>query len=173
MQNNKDLNYHIERARKQEKDSQRWIYETYVGFVFNLTRKYLADDDSAADATQETMITVMDKIKNYDEKKGAFKSWIAKIAINNALRWGKIFKGNQRLENLIELAGSIAQHEGIIEEIDYLVKGLPEKHRVIYKLYFDMDLDHSEIAELLEISQQNSRVRVYRLVSELREKLKL
>lgn len=169
---NKDLAYHIERAQNRDRDSQKWIYESYVMFVFNLTKKYIPDEDTAADAAQETMITVMDKMKNFDSEKGAFKSWVAKIAINNALKWTKVFKRNQRLEGILELANSLTHYDGILEEVDSLVKGLAPKHREIYKLYFDMDLDHAEIAEILQISQENSRVRVYRLVSEIRGKLK-
>ncbi len=170
---NKDLSYHIQRACEKDRESQRWIYETYVMFVFNLTKKYLVDEDVAADATQETMITVMDKIKNFDSNKGAFKSWVGKIAINTALRWTKVFERNQRLEGIIELAGSIGQTDDFLAEVDYLVKGMSPKLKEIYKLYFDMDMDHAEIAELLQISQENSRVRVYRLIKEIRGKLKI
>lgn len=171
--NDTHLTQHIELAQTGNRESQKWIYESYVGFVYNLIRKYISDEDTAADAAQETMITVMDKLKNFDSEKGAFKSWVAKIAIHKALRWIKVFERNQRLEGVIELAQNLTHYEGIRDEVDQLVKGLAPKQREIYKLYFDLDLDHAEIAELLQISQENSRVRVYRLISEIRGKLKL
>ncbi len=155
-------------ARRGEPLCERTLYEAYVPFVYNLVLKYIEDSDDAADVAQETMIHAFEKLSNYNPDKGAFKSWIAKIAIHRALKWTKRkrqFVTTDQFERLYE-------HMYQEEEVEsYALKArlqLDESQRELFNLYFELGFSHKEIADAMGISISNSRVKIFRLVTYLK-----
>lgn len=146
---------------------ERMLYEEFVGLSYHLARRYDMSDDDAADIAQETMIIAFEKLKNYDPEKGTFKSWVSKITINEALRFKKKASSKVSLETLSsfeKLLKTEDQHS-INEEI--LPKLQPDQ-KELYKLYFEYGMNHQEVADNLNISLANSRVKVHRLVKQIK-----
>lgn len=163
--------HHLGRALLGETESERFLYEQYVGFVFHLAKRYCPNEDDAADVAQETMITAFDKLANFDPNKGTFKSWIAKIAIHKALRWNAGVKLHLPIEEWAGMEKALQESDGVSEKAREVVAAFSPEQRKLYELFFELGLAHEEIAELLSITVANSRVRVFRLVKELKKKL--
>ncbi len=66
----------------------RQIYERYKRLVTSIAWKYVKNDETARDITQEAFLKVF---KNLEKFKGnsLFKTWLAKIAVNHCLDYVK------------------------------------------------------------------------------------
>jgi RNA polymerase sigma-70 factor (ECF subfamily) len=155
-------------ALRREAACERVIYEAHVGYVYQLARKYGFEDDDAADVAQEAMIIAFEKLKNYDPSKGNFKSWLAKITINEALRMKKKTKDTVSMESLGLFEQTLKQTDARSFGLEEVLPRLrPDLHE-LYTLYFEYGMTHQEVADNLNISLANSRVRVHRLVKQLK-----
>ena len=159
---------HLPGALRRDTKSERAIYEGYVGFSYQLARRYGFDDDDAADVAQESLIIAFEKLKNYDPQKGNFKSWLAKITINEALRMKRKGKDTVSMEALGLLEQSLKQPDAYRFGRDEVLPLLPPEQKELFSLYFEYGLSHQEVADELDISLANSRVRVHRLVKQLK-----
>lgn len=155
-------------ALRREAACERIIYEGYVGYAYQLARKYGFEDDDAADVAQDAMIIAFEKLKNYDPEKGNFKSWLAKITINKALGMKKKAKDTVSMESLGHFEQTLKQTDNRRFGPEEVLPRLnPELHE-LYTLYFEYGMSHQEVADNLNISLANSRVRVHRLVKQLK-----
>jgi RNA polymerase sigma-70 factor (ECF subfamily) len=155
-------------ALRGDKRCERLIYEGYVGFAYNLARKYGFSDDDAADVAQEALIIAFEKIKKYQADKGTFKSWLAKITINVALKMKKKLSVHTSMENLDQLEELVPQIDARIFKLQDVLPRLDAEQQELYTLYFEYGMNHQEVADSLSISTANSRVRMHRLVKQLK-----
>lgn len=158
----------FEGALRRDAACERAIYEGYVGFSYQLARRYGFDDDDAADVAQEALIIAFEKLKNYDPQKGNFKSWLAKITINQALKMKKKAQHTVSMEALGLLEQTLRQPDARRFGRDEVLPLLPPEQVELFTLYFEYGMTHQEVADELDISLANSRVRVHRLVKQLK-----
>lgn len=155
-------------ALKRDVQSERTIYESHVGFAYHLARRYGFSDDDAADVAQEALIIAFEKLKNYDATKGNFKSWLAKITINEALKMKKKARDMVSIEDLAMLEQTLKQTDVRNFNLEEVLPLLNAEQQELYTLYFEYGMTHKEVADNLDISLANSRVRVHRLVRQLK-----
>jgi RNA polymerase sigma-70 factor (ECF subfamily) len=79
---------------KNEEDQQSWLefYNTYWKLIYNAARKSGLKDPDAQDVVQETVLTVLRKIKEfeYNRDKGSFKGWLKVITRSRIMdHWRK------------------------------------------------------------------------------------
>jgi RNA polymerase sigma-70 factor (ECF subfamily) len=133
-----------------------------------LARKYGFTDDDAADVAQEALIIAFEKLKKYQPDKGTFKSWLAKITINVALKMKKKLSVHTAVEDLQQLEELVPQIDARVYHLHDVLPRLNTEQRELYTLYFEYGMNHQEVADSLSISTANSRVRIYRLVKQLK-----
>jgi RNA polymerase sigma factor (sigma-70 family) len=155
-------------ALQRDASCERAIYEGYIDFSFQLARRYGFNDDDAADVAQESLIIAFEKLKNYDLSKGTFKSWLAKITINEALRMKKKIQMTVSMDELGWLEQTINQADTRRFSLSEVLPLLNPEQQELYTLYFEYGMTHQEVADSLEITLANSRVRVHRLVKQLK-----
>lgn len=172
MLSQSDFLKHFEYARGGDPESERAIYEGYVGFAYNLAKRYCPNEDDAADVAQEAMITAFEKLANYHPSKGNFKSWLAKITVNKALRWNSKVKLHMPLEEWAQLEQVLHNEHDAAAQAEEVIETLSKEQRKLYELFFELGLSHAEISEVLRITVANSRVKVFRLVKDLKERFK-
>lgn len=168
----------LKRIKNQDRVAQKRLYLDFVKYVSHISMRYINDAHFAQDATQNTFVRVFQNIDAYDPKKGKFKSWIGKIAVNEAiavLRSKKTIQFTQteipndfiegsidsRLFNKLELA-----------DVTRVIKLLDNENRIIMDLFFYEEYSHKEIAEILDISVEFSRVKLYRAKTSFYDKWK-
>ncbi len=170
----------IEAAKKGDAKAQKKIYETYAPLMMSVCLRYMGDMETAKDLMQDAFIKLFTKINTF-EGRGAFAGWVRRVFVTTcleSLRKKSALKQSTPIEYV-----DYSLHDGgfsVIEkmsadEIMRLVAGLPENFRTVFNLYVIDGYSHAEIAELVGITEVNSRtlfLRARKLLQELIEKIR-
>lgn len=173
-------------ARAGDKKALSELVLKYGDRIYSLALKILRNKEDAEDILQETFLTVLEKFDTFDGR-SAFFTWIYRIATNASLmklRKKKIvyaeFPDNPELEQSIENIAFIdwsqdptsnLQDEEIKGVLNEAINELPEIYRTVFIL---RDLEYLSIREtgkILEISEENVKIRLRRARLFLRDKL--
>ncbi len=152
------------------------IHDQYYRRVRNFVFASVRDEWAADDLTQETFIRVQ---KNLHTLKDSSKlaSWIFRIAHNLCQDHFRNLK--RTLSNECELNEAkdvfkeamvqkrLEQHE-MSSCVQDVVKLLPETFRTVITLFDMAELTHREIADILDTTVENVKVRLHRARKELR-----
>lgn len=126
----------------------------------SVCRQYLRDNDLAEEVMLNGFFKVFTKIDTYSGQ-GSFEGWIRRIMVNESLsvlrRQKKLFfKDESVIENSLEHSAEI-DSELEVEEIQKLIDALPDGYKTVFVLYVVDGYKHSEISELLQISEGTSK----------------
>lgn len=159
----------ITRSRDGDQDAFRQLVERYQGAVYNLAYRMLGDPNDAEDAAQEIFVRIYRQLGRYDPTR-KFSTWTLAIATNYCI--DQLRRRRMQLvplENIIPWARSREvgpEGEAITQEsrdeVQRLIKQLPEKYRAPLVLrYFD-ELSCAEIAEVLGMPEGTVKTQIHR-----------
>lgn len=167
----------VEDCKKGKRKAQMKLYRKYCDAMLCVARRYLKQKDLAEDAVQEAFIKAFKNIDRYDGE-STFGAWMKRIVINQSIDYYRQLKYHEDLENhALELAEEdnpnweVEEHVST-DDIRKCIDNLPEKYSTILKLYLMEGYDHDEIAEILNIKSNNSRIQLHRGKKLLKEQLK-
>ncbi|MCG6880057.1 MAG: RNA polymerase sigma factor [Deltaproteobacteria bacterium] len=157
------------------------IYDGYYDRVKKFITRLVKDEWIAEDLIQETFIRVQ---KNFESVRNPAKvsSWIFRIAYNLCQDHFKAIRANKPEKN--RLSESLPGPFTVLpvqKELEQFQMGtcvqeqinlLPEPQRAVMILYDLMGFSHAEIAEILDISIENAKVRLHRARKGLKAILK-
>jgi len=147
------------------------IYNTYYSKIFRVCMGYVNDHDWAQDITQETFITVWQKLAQF-RNESAIGTWIFRIASNNCLRQIERQKRMPKAEMPFQLEDKQQPNvEGQVQLLYKYITELPEMDRIIISLELE-DIKQAEIASIVGLSETNIRVKVHRIKEKLYQKFK-
>ena len=147
------------------------LYKTYWQKIFRLCMGYVNDYDIAQDIAQETFIIVWQKLDTF-RNESSIGTWIFRIASNNCLRQIEKEKRFQKVELPINITEE--KHNSLEPQIQFLYKciaELPETDRIIISLELE-EVKQAEIANIVGLSEANTRVRIHRIKEKLTQKFK-
>ncbi|MCI4671913.1 MAG: RNA polymerase sigma factor [Bacteroidia bacterium] len=150
------------------------LYNKYVQAMYNTVYRYTCNHQDTQDILQNGFTRVFKHLKNYDESKGQLLSWIRKIHVRCALDFLK--KRKSFFEEIEEGLALPDQNPTAWEELEagYILKFIEEltpRDRVIFNMRQIEGYSHEEIAEMLAININSSRVYLARAKKMLREKI--
>lgn len=173
----------IEAAKSGDQEAFRHIVERYQGAVYNLAYRMLGNPDDAEDAAQEIFVRVYRQLARYDSSR-KFSTWVLAIATNyciDQLRRRRV--QFVPLEQIVPWARTreagperLALDREVTDELQDLLKRLPEKYRAVLILRYWEDLSCAEIGATLSLPEgtvktqlHRARKAVERLMAEQRE----
>ena len=161
----------LKQVRKYDANAQRKLYDLFVLQMYNTVLRILKNKEDVQDCLQIGFSLVFKNIDQYDEKKGAFITWVTRIFINESLRILRrkkiIFEDINENYSLLSNAASPLD-ELQLEDIMKLINSLPDQLRVIFNLYEIEGYSHKEIGQMLEIAESSSRTFLARAKKKLR-----
>ena len=155
-------------VKRHDRVAQKQLYHAYVKLVSHISMRYLNNTHSAQDATQNAFVRIFQNIEKYDSSKGNLKSWIAKISVNEAIALLRTQKKVQFTQVDIPLDKTdLALDDNLfnkleLDDVTYIINMLEDENRIMLDLFFYEDYSHKDISELLGITEQSSRVKLYR-----------
>ncbi len=147
------------------------LYKSYWQKVFRLCMGYVNDYDIAQDIAQETFIIVWQKLDTFRNEAG-IGTWIFRIASNNCLR--QIEKEKRFPKSELPISITEEKSYSLEPQIQFLYKciaELPEIERIIISLELE-DVKQAEIANIVGLSEANTRVKIHRIKEKLTKKFK-
>lgn len=147
------------------------LYKSYWQKVFRLCMGYVNDYDIAQDIAQETFIIVWQKLDTFRNEAG-IGTWIFRIASNNCLR--QIEKEKRFSKSELPISITEEKSYSLEPQIQFLYKciaELPEIERIIISLELE-DVKQAEIANIVGLSEANTRVKIHRIKEKLTKKFK-
>ncbi|MEO0897813.1 MAG: RNA polymerase sigma factor [Bacteroidota bacterium] len=164
----------VEGCQKEDRQSQRHLYEKYFETMTFVCYRYAKDADTASDLVHEGFIKVFKSIKSF-KSKGSLEGWIRRIMVNvclDHLRKQKKFQGDLPIseaegKSIDDEAISNLQAEYILEKI----RELPDPLRTVFNLYVVEGYPHKEIAAQMGFGASTSRAYLTEARKILRKKL--
>ena len=150
----------------------RYLDAIYRYFFYQTKDKFLAED-----LAQDVFIRIWKAIDHYDEDKGAFTSWMYRIAHNLLVDY---YRGKKALPLKEGLEASYS--EDWLEKLDKNEKiqsikkelaTLPDDYKEVVVLRFFEDLSVQEVSHITGKSEENIRVIQHRAIRKLKEKINL
>lgn len=172
-----DLNIYIhasliEECRKGNSKAQFRLYKQYSKAMYNLAFRILNNREDAEDILQESFVECFKNISSF-RFESTFGAWLKKITVNKCI--------NQIKKKRIDLTSGENLPEPVYEEdeeVNYdtgkifkCIEMLPDGYRIILTLYLLEGYDHSEISQILAISESTSKSQYSRAKEKLRNLL--
>lgn len=150
----KDL---IRKAKRRDADAFSELIQIYVKDLYRVAVAILLNDEDAADAIQDTILTCWEKLNMLREER-YFKSWVTRILINKCY---DIRKKSLRIVNLDACAEPAAEDEYNLEFKEAL-ESLDEKYRSVMVLFYSEGYHIDEISAILSIPESTIKTRLKR-----------
>jgi RNA polymerase sigma-70 factor (ECF subfamily) len=153
------------------------LYSEYLPRVFNYVSYRVGDQKAAEDITAEVFERALKHLHTYRADRGAFSTWLFKIArnlISNHLRTQRRRPEALSLETYPAIAVSSPSAEQATIEAERLrqvqasLKRLPEREQEIVALKFGFGLGNGEIARLMHLNPNHVGVLLHRALHMLR-----
>lgn len=162
-----------------EKDpkAEEELYKRYAARVYTLCRRYMSNDDDAADLMQDTLLQALGKMQTYTYRgEGSLGAWINRIAVNKAV---SLIKQRKRRALFLERWGRETSVEPSPEEVEKIpeekllawISGLPDVRRAVFNMYCLDGYSHREIADELGISEKGSASMLTRARKQLKREI--
>ena len=162
------------KEQKQKEKLQR-LYHEYSELMYSAALSYLHDPSRAEDAVHEAFLKIEKRIDEINEKeRHKTASLFVLIVKRVAIDW---LRRKKKERNLIEYYSKeesytkFSEMEGIDEDFLEAFHKLPYNYREILKLKYIQEFSNREIADWLNIREDNVRQRLSRARKKFKELL--
>lgn len=158
----------VARAKDGDREAFGEIVRRYQDFVYRQAWGYLQDDEAAKDTAQEVFVTAYEGIA-YLRNEAALRRWLYRICRNHCLNVIR----RQRLEydHRPERRDGVESNVPLTVMVRRMISGLDDRYSEVIMLRYYQDLKYHEIAEVLDISVDTVKVRLFRAKERLRKML--
>ena len=173
----------VERVKAGDTALYEIIMRRYNQRLYRVARAILRDDAETEDVIQDAYVRAYQHLAQFAGD-APFARWLTSIAVHEALRRLRLRKRNQQLDNLEndeegfmsivetsldpEQRASVGELGQLLEEA---VLDLPERYRTVIMLRDIEELSTSETAAVLDLTEQNVKVRLHRGRAMMRDRL--
>lgn len=164
----------VERVKAGETALYEIIMRRYNQRLYRVARAIVRDDSEAEDVMQDAYVRAYQNLGQF-RGAAAFSTWLTRIAVNEALGRLRLRNRNPQLEdddsngedsmNLAdtspdpELSASVAELGHLLEQA---VLDLPEQYRAVVMLRDIEELNTADTAAVLDLTEDNVKVRLHR-----------
>ena len=150
------------------------LYNKYYKQIFNYVYQRMDCKDTAFDLTGQVFLKALTNIKKYTFQGVPFASWLYRIAHNELMQLFRTLKDKRAINADIGDLHFISEEiqepffEEYIPSIKKLIQELESDDLQMVELRFFEKRPFKEIAEILNITEVNAKVRMYRIVEKLK-----
>jgi RNA polymerase sigma factor (sigma-70 family) len=169
----------IIKARNGDQKAFGKIMGLWFKRIYNFCFKYFADHDQAMEATQKTFISVYHNIRRLNDPE-KFKTWLYRIAWNQCHEeerrakrktWFSLFSSPEahQVEEFYLTPDKDLHVKEASDLMSEMLKSLPEEQKALIILKEYEGLKFREIGEMLGISENTAKSRLYYALKSLRK----
>ena len=148
------------------------IYRTHADRMKSIAYNHLGNVSDAEDAVQETFLKVHRAASTYNGE-SAFTTWMYRVLINTC--YDALRRRQRRIQQTPIDDALPVEHAGAnVDDVKRIalrkmLAELPEQRRTVFMLFEIEGLSHAEIAELLDITEGNSKWILFATKKQLQE----
>jgi RNA polymerase sigma-70 factor (ECF subfamily) len=164
----------VERVRAGDTGLYEIIIRRYNQRLYRIARAILRDDDEAEDVMQAAYVRAFQHLHQFAGD-APFSAWLTRIAVNEALQRLRLRKRSRQLDDFEQNEEGLMsavdtspdpEHSASIAELGQLLEeavlGLPDHYRSVVMMRDIEQLSTAETAAVLDLSEQNVKVRLHR-----------
>lgn len=156
--NTKEIQRLIVKAKEHDPDAFTLLMQYFAKDMYRTAIAILMNDEDAADAIQDTILTCWVKMETLREVR-YFKTWMTRVLINKCYDIKKQRVDKVPIEECEELA---ADEKNQCEELNEILSQLEERYRLPMMLFYGEGYKIAEIAKLLNIPKSTVQTRLAR-----------
>jgi len=165
----------IRRCEKGDRSAQFAVYKQYYKAMYNTAFRIVNDSFEAEDIMQESFLAAFTKLDSFSGSV-TFGAWLKRIVINNSL---SALKKNKKFDTVplekvdLKEIDEESENYSMLNPKDILnkVSQLKNNYKVALTLNLIEGYDYQEIAQIMDISYENSRTTISRAKNKLRKLL--
>jgi len=167
----------VERCKRGNQKAQFELYQHYAKAMFNICMRMMGNREEAEDRLQEAFSEAFLKLDSF-RFESTFGAWLRRIVINKCINALKARRMNFDLYDEMRPLEKNAISEPETDDDDFqlnvakihkAIEQLPDGFRTVFTLYMFEGYDHSEIAEILEITESTSKSQFSRARQKIKE----
>lgn len=151
------------------------LYDRYYRSIYLFVFKRFRDKELCADLTSQVFLKAMLNIGKYADKGFPFSAWLFRIAFNEMnmhhRKNSKYREVEVREKDAVEFLNEMdieSKEKNINTVLFYLEKMEDDQQQLIQMRFFDK-LSFKEIGDMLRITEDNAKVRLYRAIEKLKK----
>lgn len=164
----------VDRCRKGDKKAQYELYRAYSKGMYNVCIRIVKHEHEAEDILQEAFVEAFHKIQDF-RGESTFGAWLKRIVINRSINYLKK-KKLVLFEHIPDAAENESNEDANtdwnVAPVYKAISNLPDGYRIVLSLYLLEGYDHSEIAQILNITESTSKSQYNRAKARIREQFK-
>jgi len=167
----------IELSKEGDSKAQYRLYKLYSKAMFNICFRMMNNREEAEDMLQESFSDAFLRLDSF-RYESSFGAWIKQIVVNKCINEIKRRKADVVL---FEDMTPFDDHDDEkyneddikleVEKVRKAIDDLPDGFRIIFTLYLMEGYDHTEIAQILGISESTSKTQYMRAKKKLKQLL--
>ncbi|MBL7917463.1 MAG: sigma-70 family RNA polymerase sigma factor [Bacteroidia bacterium] len=149
------------------------LYNKYYEIILKFVFKRVESLDDCREVTAIVFTKALANIGKYTHKGFPFSSWLYRIAINEIAQFyrnqskHRIISLNEKgLNNIVDEAGKETE---LITVLKTALMYLPKNDLLLIELRYFEEKSFSEIGDILEITENNAKVKTYRAIDKLKK----
>jgi len=179
-QTNQRMEEELSWIRRAQKDPESFgpLYKKYHEQIFRYVYQRMDDEETAFDVTSQVFLKALNNLHRYEYRGVPFSSWLYRIAKSELYQSFRDKKAQRTVNidsfQLFELIEEFVDDEKD-ENRKKLFKSLKlmkEKDMQLIEMRFFEKRSFREIGEILEITENNAKVKTFRAIEKLKQLFK-
>ncbi len=163
----------IEKSKKGSSKAQYQLYALYAKAMYNTCYRMMNSQPEAEDMLQEAFTEAFMKLHTF-RYESTFGAWLKRIVVNKCINEIKRRKADLNFVEDITVFGDRKEDDDVnvglnVKDIKNAMEHLPDGSRMIFSLYLLEGYDHREIAQILNVSESNSKSQYMRAKRKVKE----
>ena len=153
------------------------LYKKYYKKILLFVYQRVNTKDDALDVTSQVFLKALINIRRYTFKGVPFSAWLYRIALNELnlmFRKNKLTRAlNVEMDNIGDIAEelelAVEEKEIYFEKLTNALAELAADDLTIIEMRFFDEMPFDEIGDILHITGNNAKVKVYRIIDKLKK----
>jgi RNA polymerase sigma-70 factor, ECF subfamily len=167
--------WHSIQAAQANPEAFRPLYDRYFEAIFQFIYNRTQQEELSADICSQVFLKAMQRLEDYTFRGVPFSAWLYRIASNEIAQWYRQSKKVRVVS--VEDSNLVSMFEEVLEDDleefrPFLIPALEllkEADLEIVEMRFFEQRPFKEIAEMLNITESNAKVRTYRVLERLKK----